>query len=125
MLPLCARSPVCVRRAPALSGSLHTVIWPLSMKQSTIGNFFGKPAVAQSGAKPLAPSNAARQVTVQAKEVKTPEKKRIRDEQVRLPRFKVTIDCLQAPLSLPAANKLLHWQALELFGHTQCDAVAS
>ena len=94
------------------------------MKQSTIGKFFGKPAVAQTGAKPLAPSNAARQVTAQAKEVKTPEKKRVRDESVRNSQSKVTIDRLQGPLSLPAASfsigRRTSWS-----DDTQCKAVAS
>ena len=124
MLPLCARSPVRVRPAPALSSSPQTLTWPLSMKQSTIGKFFGKPAVAQTGAKPLAPSNAARQMTAQTKEVKTPEKKRVRDEAVRIPQSKVTIACLQGPLSLSAANMWIGRQT-SWFVYTQCDAVAS
>ena len=74
------------------------------MKQSTIGNFFGKPAAAQTAAKPLAASNAARQVTAQAKEVKTLEKKRPRDGPVRILQSKVLFFSLEGPLPLPAAK---------------------
>ncbi|CAK0786390.1 hypothetical protein CVIRNUC_009603 [Coccomyxa viridis] len=75
------------------------------MKQSTIGKFFGKPAVAQTGAKPLAPSNAARQVTAQAKEVKTPEKKRVRDEAVPASAASSPIPAPAAASASPAAVK--------------------
>ena len=122
MLPLCARGPVCVRPAAAHSSSIQTITWPLSMKQSTIGKFFGKPAVAQTGAKPLAPSNAARQVTAQAKEVRTPEKKRIRDDVVRILQSKVNIYCLQGPLSSPAARSDRQTSCI---AYTECDAAIS
>ena len=60
------------------------------MKQSSINKFFGKPAAPKATAKPLGPTNAAREVSTGAKEVKSSEKevkpsekKRGRSGQVR------------------------------------------
>ena len=53
------------------------------MKQSSINKFFGKPAAPKATAKPLGPSNAAREVSTAAKDVKSSEKKRERSGQVR------------------------------------------
>ena len=91
MLPLCARSPLCVRAAPAYSAYRQSPCWHLTMKQSTLGSFFGKPAAPTATAKPLTPSNTAREATNQAKDVKSPEKKRARPAQVTLLQSKIAI----------------------------------
>ena len=83
MLPLCARSQLGLRAAPAHSGYCKSLTWHQTMKQSTIGNFFAKPAAAQGPAKPLAPLKATREVNTAAKVSKSPEKKRARPGQVR------------------------------------------
>lgn len=82
MLPLCAGSPLCVRAAPAHSAYRQSPWLHLTMKQSTLGSFFGKPAAPKATAKPLTPSNAAREATNQAKDMIPPEKKRARPAQV-------------------------------------------
>lgn len=83
MLPLCARSQLCLRAAPAHCGYSQNLTRHQIMKQSTIGKFFAKPAASQGAAKPLAPLKATRDANTSAKGSKSPEKKRARPGQVR------------------------------------------
>ena len=103
---MCARSPSCVRAAPAYSACRQGTVWSQNMKQSTIGKFFAKPAASQSAAKPLTPSNAAREVAPQAKGVKSPEKKRTREGQVK---FWQSKDGIQVYLTGLTIFRIAHW----------------